>query len=91
MEFFRGTNAEMTMVCLKDRGFRETDISLLRQEGTGAKQFAHEKYSKAPEGAALGTTLGLFLGGFTGWLSSVGFHFSLSEIGLVATGHHLGF
>ena len=39
---------------LKDAGFRNTDISVLFPENVGTKDFAHEKGTKAPEGAATG-------------------------------------
>ena len=39
---------------LKAAGFRNTDISVLFPENEGTKDFAHEKDTKAPEGATAG-------------------------------------
>ena len=39
---------------LKAENFRNTDISVLFPENEGSKEFAHEKNTKAPEGAATG-------------------------------------
>src|SRR5688572_14361109 len=36
---------------LKAAGYRSTDISVLFPENAGTKDFAHEKNTKAPEGA----------------------------------------
>jgi hypothetical protein len=47
---------------LKAEGFRNTDISVLFSENAGTKDFAHEKGTKAPEGAATGAGTGALLG-----------------------------
>jgi hypothetical protein len=39
---------------LKAAGFKNTDISVLFPENEGTKDFAHEKDTKAPEGATTG-------------------------------------
>jgi len=39
-------------------GFRNTDISVLFPDNQGSKDFAHEKNTKAPEGAAAGGRYG---------------------------------
>jgi hypothetical protein len=57
---------------LKAAGFRNTDISVLMPENVGTKDFAHEKNTKAPEGAATGAGTGLVLGGGLGWLVGIG-------------------
>ncbi len=57
---------------LKQAGFRNTDISVLFPENTGSKDFAHEKHTKAPEGAVAGATSGAILGGALGWLAGLG-------------------
>lgn len=57
---------------LRATGFRNTDISALFPENEGSKDFAHEKNTKAPEGAAIGGTSGAVLGGALGWLAGVG-------------------
>jgi hypothetical protein len=57
---------------LREAGFRNTDISLLVPENQGTKDFAHEKHSKAPEGAVAGGASGALLGGALGWLAGIG-------------------
>jgi hypothetical protein len=57
---------------LRAAGFRGTDISALFQENQGTKDFAHEKSTKAPEGAAAGGIAGGLSGGVLGWLTGVG-------------------
>jgi len=57
---------------LKDAGFSNTDISALFPDKTGTRDFAHEKGTKAPEGAAAGAGSGAVLGGALGWLAGIG-------------------
>src|SRR5689334_23225797 len=57
---------------LRASGFRNTDISVLFPETVGSKDFAHEKGTKAPEGAATGGTTGFIVGGALGWLAGIG-------------------
>lgn len=57
---------------LKAAGFRSTDISVLFPENVGTKEFAHEKGTKAPEGAATGAGTGAVIGGGLGWLAGIG-------------------
>ena len=57
---------------LKAAGFRNTDISVLFPENVGTKEFAHEKGTKAPEGAATGAGTGAVIGGGLGWLAGIG-------------------
>ena len=57
---------------LKADGFRNTDISVLLPENEGTKDFAHEKQTKAPEGAVAGAGTGAVLGGTLGWLTGIG-------------------
>ena len=57
---------------LRAHGFRNTDISALFPENEGSKDFAHEKNTKAPEGAATGAASGAVLGGGLGWLVGIG-------------------
>lgn len=57
---------------LEREGFRRTDISVLFPENQGTKDFAHEKGTKAPEGAATGAGSGAVVGGVLGWLAGVG-------------------
>ena len=65
-------HAEAAVKALVDSGFREEDISVLAAENIGAKDLAHEKHSKAPEGAALGAVLGLLVIGAFGFLMASG-------------------
>jgi hypothetical protein len=53
-------------------GFRGTDVSVLFPDNKGTKDFAHEKNTKAPEGAATGGVAGGITGGVLGWLTGVG-------------------
>ena len=57
---------------LKDEGFRYTDVSVLFPYNEGSKDFAHEKNTKAPEGAATGAGTGAVVGGALGWLVGIG-------------------
>ena len=64
--------AESGVDALKAAGFSNTDISVLLPENTGTKDFAHEKNTKAPEGASKGAGTGALLGGGLGWLVGIG-------------------
>ena len=64
--------AEQGVDALKQAGFRNTDISALLPENEGTKDFAHEKNTKAPEGAATGAGTGAVVGGTLGWLAGIG-------------------
>src|ERR1700730_19339295 len=57
---------------LKAAGFSNRDISVLFPQSAGSKDFAHEKGTKAPEGASTGAGTGVVLGGALGWLLGVG-------------------
>jgi hypothetical protein len=57
---------------LRVAGFRNEDISALFPENQGSKDFAHEKSTKAPEGATAGAASGVVLGGALGWLVGIG-------------------
>jgi hypothetical protein len=57
---------------LKAAGYRNTDISVLFPHNEGSKDFAAEKNTKAPEGAATGAGAGAVVGGALGWLASIG-------------------
>jgi hypothetical protein len=64
--------AEEAVDALEAAGFRSTDISVLLPENEGTKDFAHEKGTKAPEGAATGATSGAVIGGVLGGLVGAG-------------------
>src|SRR5436190_19244 len=57
---------------LKMAGFSNQDISVLFPDKTGTKDFAHQKQTKAPEGAVTGAGTGGVLGGAVGWLAGIG-------------------
>jgi hypothetical protein len=57
---------------LKAAGFSNNDVSVLFPDKQGTKDFAHEKETKAPEGAATGAGTGAVLGGGLGWLAGIG-------------------
>jgi hypothetical protein len=57
---------------MKREGFRNADISVLFPYNEGTKDFALEKGTKAPEGAAAGATSGAVIGGALGWLVGIG-------------------
>jgi hypothetical protein len=52
-------------------GYRATDISVLSSDNQGSKDFAHEKHTKAPAGAATGAAVGAVLGAALAWFVSV--------------------
>jgi hypothetical protein len=66
------TSVENAVDVLRQENFRNTDISVLFPENQGTKDFAHEKNTKAPEGAATGAGSGAVLGGTLGWLTGIG-------------------
>ena len=57
---------------LKAAGFSNNDISVLLPDKAGTRDFAHEKGTKAPEGAVTGAGTGGVLGGALGWLAGIG-------------------
>jgi len=56
---------------LHKSGYRATDISVLSSDNQGTKDFAHEKHTKAAEGAATGAAVGAVVGGAFAWLVSI--------------------
>lgn len=57
---------------LRDEGFSNNDISVLFPDKSGTRDFALQKGTKAPEGAATGAGTGAVLGGALGWLAGIG-------------------
>jgi hypothetical protein len=57
---------------LKSAGFSNNDISVLLPDKGSTREFAHEKGTKAPEGAVAGAGTGGVLGGVLGWLVGIG-------------------
>jgi len=64
--------AEETVDALRRANFRNADISALFPDNAGTKDFAHEKNTKAPEGASTGAASGAVAGGVLGWLVGIG-------------------
>src|SRR5438477_1737909 len=70
---YRGqASLENAIVALRDANYRASDISVLFPEGSKTREFAHEKGTKAPEGATTGAATGAVLGGTMGWLAGIG-------------------
>ena len=65
-------NVESGVNGLKAAGFSNRDISVLFPQSSGSKDFAHEKGTKAPEGATAGAGTGAVVGGAMGWLLGIG-------------------
>src|SRR5205823_9586133 len=57
---------------LKSAGFSNNDVSVLLPDKSSTREFAHQKGTKAPEGAATGAGTGGALGGVLGWLTGIG-------------------
>ena len=53
-------------------GFSYNDISVLLPDAESSRQFAHEKNTKAPEGATTGVATGGIVGGTLGLLAGIG-------------------
>ncbi len=66
------SQAETIVDSLKAAGFSNNDISVLLPDKEGTRDFAHEKNTKAPEGAAAGAGTGGVVGGVLGWLVGIG-------------------
>jgi hypothetical protein len=66
------SQAERIVAELKACGFSNNDISVLFPDQRGTRDFAHEKSTKAPEGATTGAGAGGLLGGTLGWLAGIG-------------------
>ena len=64
--------AERTVGDLLAAGFFNDDIFVLLPDNQGSKDFAHEKSTKAPEGATTGVTAGGVIGGALGLLAGIG-------------------
>jgi len=64
--------AENIVDALKAAGFSNDSISALLPDKRTTKDFAHEKNTKAPEGATTGGVAGLGVGAALGWLAGIG-------------------
>ena len=65
-------SADAAVDALRNKGFRNTDISVLFPENSGSKEFGHEKGTKSAEGAVAGAGTGAVVGGALGWLAGIG-------------------
>ncbi len=63
---------ENAVELLKNAGFRPLDISVLMPEMGDTQRFAHQKETKAPEGATIGAATGAIAGSGLGWLVGIG-------------------
>ena len=57
---------------LKAANFSNNDISVLFPDKGTSRDFAHEKNTKAPEGAVTGASTGGVIGGALGWFAGIG-------------------
>jgi hypothetical protein len=65
-------SAERAVEVLISAGFTNNDISVLMPDLDSTREFAHEKSTKAPEGAATGAATGGAVGGTLGLLAGIG-------------------
>ncbi|HLP07436.1 MAG TPA: hypothetical protein VK178_04660 [Opitutaceae bacterium] len=68
------TNAQADFIVdqLKSADFSNNDISVLFPDTATSRDFAHEKNTKAPEGAITGVGTGGVIGGALGWIAGIG-------------------
>ena len=64
--------AETIVNELQRAGFSSDDVSALFPDKQGTRDFAHEKNTKAPEGAITGASAGGAIGGTLGLLAGIG-------------------
>src|SRR5512147_1899448 len=64
--------AERIVEQLKNANFSNNDISVLFPDKETTRDFAHEKNTKAPEGAVTGAGTGGVIGGALGWIAGIG-------------------
>src|SRR6202022_1806906 len=65
-------HAERAVDSVIAAGFPSSSISVLLPDSRSTKEFAHEKDTKAPEGATAGVTAGGVVGGTLGILAGIG-------------------
>src|ERR1700723_3613658 len=66
------SSAEQAVDTLIRAGYSDSDISVLLPDDESTKAFAHQKNTKAPEGAATGVAAGGVIGGTLGLLAGIG-------------------
>lgn len=82
--------AENAVDYLLEKGFTNSAISVLLPDDQSTRAFAHEKHTKAPEGAATGVTAGGVIGGSLGLLAGIG-ALAIPGVGpLIAAGPIMG-
>lgn len=64
--------ADRIVSSLQTANFSNNDISVLFPDKGTTRDFAHEKNTKAPEGAVTGAGTGGVLGGALGWVAGIG-------------------
>ncbi|MET0262167.1 MAG: hypothetical protein ABW223_04665 [Rariglobus sp.] len=64
--------AEQIVGSLRSANFSNSDISVLFPDKETTRDFAHEKHTKAPEGALTGAGAGGLAGGALGWIAGIG-------------------
>jgi hypothetical protein len=64
--------AEQIVNQLKSDHFSNNDISVLFPDKDTTRDFAHQKSTKAPEGAVAGAGTGGVIGGALGWIAGIG-------------------
>jgi len=64
------TSVSDALIVLTKTGYRATDISVLSSDNLGTKDFAHQKRSKALEGAAIAAVAGAAVGAVLSWFIS---------------------
>jgi hypothetical protein len=82
--------AELAVDRILGSGFSNNDISVLLPDSQSSKEFAHEKNTKAPEGATAGVATGGVIGGALGLLAGIG-ALAIPGVGpLIAAGPIMG-
>jgi len=66
------SQADQIVGQLKSSNFSNNDISVLFPDKDTTRDFAHEKNTKAPEGAVTGASTGGVIGGALGWIAGIG-------------------
>lgn len=88
--FMSRASAEAAVDQLKAAGFSTQDVSVLLSDKDGSHEFATEKNTKAPEGAATGVGVGGTVGGALGLLAGIG-ALAIPGVGpLIAAGPIMG-
>lgn len=64
--------AETIVSEIESSGVASSDISVLFPDRSGSRDFAFEHHTKAPEGAAIGSSTGGIAGGVLGLLAGIG-------------------